>query len=88
MYPEDITDCQKIYLSANVHQEKFQRQYRLLDGNGEYGWILDNAAPRFTEDGKFIGYVGYCVDITKIKYDNSHLKTAYASLELVQKKPV
>jgi PAS domain S-box-containing protein len=85
VHPEDRNQCHNTYLLASDRQAKFQRQYRLLSADGEYHWILDNAAPRFAEDGQFIGYVGYCVDITEIKSENTQLKIAIASLQEAEK---
>jgi PAS domain S-box-containing protein len=38
----------------------------LRGADGEYHWILDTAAPRFAPDGSFVGYIGYCVDLTEV----------------------
>ncbi len=84
VHPEDRNHCQNIYLSASDRREKFQRQYRLLNAEGEYCWILDTAAPQFAEDGSFTGYIGYCVDITEIKNENIQLKTEIAYLKQVR----
>ena len=40
-------------------------EYRLRRADGEYRWILDDGAPRFTSEGIFAGYIGSCVDITE-----------------------
>ena len=42
-------------------------EYRLRQRNGEYGWILDVGAPRYSSDGEFQGYIGMAVDITQRK---------------------
>lgn len=66
VHPEDRQRCEDIYLGAFAAHDSFQRQYRLRRADGEYRWILDTAAPRFAADGSFIGYIGYCVDITEV----------------------
>ncbi len=76
VHPEDRQSCQNIHLDAVQQWQKFQRQYRLLDGKGKYRWVLDTAAPQFAVDGNFIGYVGYCVDIHQIKEENTELKNS------------
>ncbi len=86
VHPEDRNSCQKIYISASKCQEKFQRQYRLLNADGQYHWILDTAAPRLNEDGSFAGYIGYCIDITEIKSENTQLKTEILSLREIKEK--
>ncbi len=67
VHPEDRQKCNNIYLNAFAVHDSFQRQYRLRRADGEYRWILDTAAPRFAADGSFVGYIGYCVDITEVR---------------------
>ncbi|MFH7026701.1 MAG: PAS domain S-box protein [Heteroscytonema crispum UTEX LB 1556] len=85
VHPEDRQQCQDVYLKALAVRQGFQRQYRLRRADGEYRWILDTAAPRFAKDGSYIGYIGYCVDITETKvYDQvqtAKLKNALQQLE-------
>ncbi|WP_373528370.1 PAS domain S-box protein [Nostoc sp.] len=66
VHPEDRQRCDNIYIEAFAAHNSFQRQYRLRRADGEYRWILDTAAPRFAADGSFVGYIGYCVDITEV----------------------
>ncbi|MEH1949516.1 MAG: PAS domain S-box protein [Nostoc sp.] len=66
VHPEDRQRCEDIYLRAFATYDSFQRQYRLRSANGEYRWILDTAAPRFAADGSFVGYIGYCIDLTGV----------------------
>jgi len=88
VHPEDRNYCQKISVSARKCQQRFQRQYRLLNADGQYHWIFDTAAPRLNEDGKFVGYIGYCIDITEVKSENTQLKTEIISLrETIEKSP-
>ncbi|MEH1840932.1 MAG: PAS domain S-box protein [Nostoc sp.] len=67
VHPEDRQQCEDIYLRAFRAHNSFQRQYRLRRADGEYGWILDTVALRFAADGSFIGYIGYCADITEVR---------------------
>ncbi|WP_416211954.1 PAS domain S-box protein [Nostoc sp. DedSLP04] len=66
VHPEDRQRCEDIYLRAFATYDSFQRQYRLRRSDGEYRWILDTAAPRFAADGSFVGYIGYCIDLTEV----------------------
>ncbi|WP_442936155.1 PAS domain S-box protein [Nostoc sp.] len=67
VHPEDRQRCKNIYLKAFATYNSFQRQYRLRRSDGKYRWILDTAAPRFSADGSFAGYIGYCVDVTEVR---------------------
>ena len=65
------TEDKKLYLEihkkAVTEQEKFQTQYRIKNGEGDYRWICDTGVPRFTSKGDLEGYIGYCIDITECK---------------------
>ncbi|MFN6461994.1 MAG: PAS domain S-box protein [Nostoc sp. DedVER02] len=67
IHPKDRRQCKNIYLKAFTSHNSFQRQYRLRRADGEYRWILDTAVPRFAADGSFVGYIGYCVDVTEVR---------------------
>jgi PAS domain S-box-containing protein len=67
IHPEDFQHCLTAYETAFNARQPFTIEYRLRRFDGEYGWILDNGAPRFTPDGCFLGYVGSCIDISDRK---------------------
>jgi PAS domain S-box-containing protein len=73
VHPEDREQYQNTYITAFAARHSFKRQYRLRRADGEYRWILDTAAPRFAGNGEFIGYSGYCVDITEVTIDNPEI---------------
>jgi PAS domain S-box-containing protein len=64
IYPEDFERCMTTYTRAFSAREAFEMEYRLRRHDGEYRWILDRGAPRFTPAGEFAGFIGSCVDIT------------------------
>jgi len=64
---EDLQACLDYYVESFDLRKPFSMQYRLRRHDGEYRWILDNGAPRFLEDGTFLGYIGSCIDITDEK---------------------
>jgi len=39
--------------------------YRLRRHDGECRWIQDDGYPRYDAEGRFVGYIGYCLDITE-----------------------
>lgn len=39
--------------------------YRLRRYDGEYRWVQDDGSPRYDSTGRFIGYIGHCLDITE-----------------------
>ena len=63
IHPDDFQRCMHIYSSNFDLQEPFYMEYRLKRHDGEYRWVSDNGAPRFSHDGNFLGFVGGCMDI-------------------------
>lgn len=67
VHPDDRARCLKDYQDAFRLAQPFKHEYRLMRHDGEYRWMLDSGVPRFTEEGKFLGYIGTCIDITEQK---------------------
>jgi len=67
VHKDDLDTCVKIYLNAFEKKESFQMEYRLLNRDGTYHWILDSGSPFYDDDNKFLGYVGSCYDIDEPK---------------------
>ena len=66
VHKEDFDRCLDIYLSNFEKRTPFQMEYRLLRADGVYRWILDHGAPRYSDTGVFLGFIGSCVDITDV----------------------
>jgi PAS domain S-box-containing protein len=82
VHPEDRQQLYELYLTALEKRQNFQRQYRLRRADGEYRWILDTVVPQFTADGSLIGYIGYAVDITDVKFQLATASENETSFEL------
>ena len=67
IHPEDYQRCVGTYNAAFDKREAFSRDYRLRRHDGEYRWIQDDGCPRYDTDSNFVGYIGYCLDITERK---------------------
>jgi PAS domain S-box-containing protein len=67
VHPDDVRRCLEVYTSAFDRRESFSMDYRLRRHDGEYRWIQDDGCPRYDSKGEFIGYIGYCLDITPRK---------------------
>lgn len=66
-HPEDREAAASVFLAANERREAFTLDYRLRRRDGTYIWAVDAASPRFSGDGRFLGFVGSVLDITKRK---------------------
>ena len=67
VHDEDREQCLDTFLRANERREPVIVEYRLRRHDGEYRWILDNAAPLFDAAGSFAGYIGACFDVTEFR---------------------
>jgi PAS domain S-box-containing protein len=81
VHPEDRDRIYEIYVSHFDERKPFEMEYRLRREDGEYRWIFDTGAPRFSTDGMFLGYIGTCLDISERKQSEAELHNAHAELE-------
>ncbi len=74
VHTDDLKGCLGTYVTAFDARTPFTMEYRLRRHDGEYRWVLDTGAPRFTPDGTFFGYIGSCLDITDRKRTEEDLR--------------
>ena len=67
VHPDDFANCLKQCKEAVDNRLPFSLEYHLRRYDGEYRWIYDQGHPRHTAEGKFLGYIGSCLDITDRK---------------------
>jgi PAS domain S-box-containing protein len=75
LHPQDRDRTLGEIEEAVKGRRDYRLEYRILDAAGQYRWILDMAVPRYTDAGKFLGYVGSAVDITDHKNTGAELAT-------------
>jgi len=82
VHAADLQQCLDTYVSAFDRREPFMMEYRLRRHDGEYRWVLDNAAPVFDADGSFAGYIGACFDVTEFRRAEADRNVANDRLRL------
>lgn len=67
IHPQD----QQRYLAVCHHayavRKPFSSEFRRLNRDGQYRWMLDQGMPRYDADGQFIGFIGASMDIDEQK---------------------
>ncbi|NJD25163.1 MAG: EAL domain-containing protein [Betaproteobacteria bacterium] len=74
IHPEDFERAMQIYGESFDRRESFSMEYRLHHADGSYHWIQDVGNPRFDTAGAFIGYIGFCYDISAQKEQQRQLE--------------
>jgi PAS domain S-box-containing protein len=67
VHPNDVDHCLRTYNDSFERHEPFTMEYRLRRADGQFRWLYDSGRPRLSPSGKFLGYIGSCIDITDRK---------------------
>jgi diguanylate cyclase (GGDEF)-like protein/PAS domain S-box-containing protein len=62
IHPDDRERLRPVFRQAKEARSEYQVEYRLVRSDGSVRWVFSAGAPRFAEDGSFLGYVGMLVD--------------------------
>ena len=76
VHPDDFDRCLKTYVDAFDARQPFSMEYRLRHADGNYRWLSDDGTPRYDSHGEFLGYIGFCFDISERKRQQSALEAA------------
>jgi PAS domain S-box-containing protein len=74
VHPDDLERCLRVYKTCFERREFFSMEYRLRRADGEYRWLVDDGNPRYDDKGAFLGFIGFCFDITPRKIAEQELK--------------
>lgn len=88
IHPEDRQHFVAMYLRSFKERVPWSGEFRMLDINGNYRWLLSTGPPRFRPDGTFAGYISSSVDITARKEaEDRLLKSEQQVRSLVESAP-
>jgi diguanylate cyclase (GGDEF)-like protein/PAS domain S-box-containing protein len=65
IHREDFSEIDRIWQEAKRNGKEYQFEYRIVRSDGSLRWMLETAAPKFSENRELIGYVGTIVDVTE-----------------------
>lgn len=63
VHPEDLLRWLEACVAAFDARRPFEVEYRLRGADGAWRWVHDRGTPRYSPEGRFLGFVGTCVDI-------------------------
>ena len=84
VHPDDFERCLDTYVRAFEQQQTFSMDYRLRHADGSFRWIRDDGNPRYNSSGDFLGYIGYCMDITERKLNEEQLRIGATTFQSQQ----
>jgi diguanylate cyclase (GGDEF)-like protein/PAS domain S-box-containing protein len=73
VHPDDREQLERDWTEAFGLRRRFDKQYRLKRADGAYGWLQHDAVPVNDEDGRLVGYLGTCHDITEERESEERL---------------
>src|SRR5262249_20514834 len=85
VHPDDYDRILEIYTSSFDAPQPFRMEYRMRHADGSFRWIIDSGRPRFSPAGKFLGYIGSCVDITERREQEEALRVAHEEVSRLKK---
>lgn len=86
VHPEDFERCLATYVTAFDQRQSFCMDYRLRHADGSYHWISDEGNPRYDSHGQFLGYIGFCMDISERKRSDEMLHASASQLQMLSRR--
>jgi PAS domain S-box-containing protein len=74
VHADDRARCAATQAEAVAARRPFELDYRLRRGDGSHGWVAESGVPFSDRHGHFIGYIGYCWDISASKQAEDALR--------------
>jgi PAS domain S-box-containing protein len=83
LHPDDAEGFMSVYTGMIAQRLPFSIQVRMRSASGDYRAILNHGTPRFAQGGRFIGFMGCCVDIEDIRRAELERETTERRLKVM-----
>ncbi|MDQ2773430.1 MAG: PAS domain S-box protein [Acidobacteriota bacterium] len=80
VHPDDRPGMFEAFQNAFPQGLPISVECRVRRYDGEYRWVIDQALPRRSPDGEFLGHAGSLTDITEAKVAQEGLRAAHDAL--------
>lgn len=67
MHPDDQQRSRELFAQAARDKTPYTLEYRLRRKDGVFRHMYEKATPRFSKEGKLLGFIGSCIDLTDLK---------------------
>jgi PAS domain S-box-containing protein len=67
LHPDDITASRAAFADAFRDPRPVSVEFRMRRHDGEYRWFINQAIPRYDAAGRYVGYIGCCIDVHERK---------------------
>ena len=67
VHPDDVDDTFQALKESISEHKPYQHEYRQIQPDGTYQWILSRAMPQYDEEGSPVSISGVMIDITERK---------------------
>jgi PAS domain S-box-containing protein len=74
LHPDDAFQCRSAFDLAMIEQKPFRGEWRIRRADGQWRLLGTNALPRLSPDGKYMGHIGLCADITERRQSEQKLR--------------
>lgn len=81
VHADDQDRVRDLYVAAFDQRRAFSLECRLRNADGTYHWIREDGNPRYDSSGAFVGYIGFCMDISAQKANAAELERHRHHLE-------
>lgn len=75
VHSEDRDRVSVLINSALASKQPFHIEYRMRRADGAFRQVLDSGAPEYGDDGRLLGFIGYCTDINETVHSSDKLSS-------------
>jgi PAS domain S-box-containing protein len=81
LHPFDQQQFRETLKESREQHKSWKMEFRVINKDGYYCWLLANGTVRYDADGNYAGYVTSCTDITENKEQQAELEKLNLDLE-------
>src|SRR4029453_14810502 len=80
LHPDDAGSAVALFVECMASRRPYADEFRVRRFDGQYRWVANQAAPRFSPSGEFLGFAGALIDITGRKRREEEVQALTARL--------